>query len=81
MANCVPVKSEMWESGERLRKVLTIDREALHRSNGAVLPKQLLMRDLRDETSTELLIEDIQINVDIPRKLFSTSSLERPRMY
>jgi hypothetical protein len=81
MANCVPVKSEMWEAGERLRKVLTIDREALHHSNGAVLPKRLLMRDLRDETSTELIIEDIQINVDIPRKLFSTSSLERPRMY
>lgn len=81
MASCVPIKSEMWEVGDRLRKVLTIDRETLHRSNGAVVPTQLVMRDLRDETSTQLLIEDIQINVEIPRKLFSTSSLERPRMY
>ncbi len=78
---CVPLKTEMFETGAKLRKVLTVDRESLFRSEGAVIPQEVKMNDLRDETSTRLTIKDIEIDIKIPRKIFSKSGLEQPRVF
>ena len=78
---CVPLKTEMFETGDKLRKVLTIDRDALFRAEGAIIPQEAKMNDLRDETSTQLTIKNIEINVKIPRKFFSKSGLEQPRVF
>ena len=78
---CVPLRTEMYETGEKPRKVLTIDREALFRSQGAIIPRKVEMRDLRDDTSTRLSIEDIEIDIKISRKIFSTTGLQRPNVF
>ena len=78
---CIPLKTEMYETGSKLRKVLTINRENLFHSNGAVIPQEVVMKDLRDQTSTRLVIKDIEIDIKIPRKFFSKSGLEQPRVY
>jgi hypothetical protein len=67
----------MWGRGESPRKVLSVDRSAVFTSNGVKLLQKLVMTDLRDETSTHLSIDAIEIDVDLPRKLFSTSGLGR----
>ena len=63
-----PLKTEMWERGDKIRKVLTVDSKSLFEANGELLPTKRLMRDLRDETSTELLIRNIRLDVEIPRR-------------
>ncbi len=78
---CVPLKSEMFESGDKLRKVLTVNRETLFRADAAVMPQEVNMKDLRDGTSTQLKFADIEVNVKIPRKFFSKSGLEQPRVF
>ena len=77
--SCLPLKTEMYEGGDRLRKVLTLDRTAVFSRDHVRIPQNLLMEDRRDGTSTRLLIDEIEIDVDIPRKTFSTSHLERGR--
>jgi hypothetical protein len=74
---CIPLKTEMWESGERLRKELNIDRSSLQTLEGVSFPQQLSIRDLRDKTSTSLSVKVNETNVEINRSIFSTSSLER----
>jgi hypothetical protein len=76
---CVPVKSEMYEAGDRLRKVLTIDPSQIFESNGARIPQRLRMEDHRDKTSTELVVSEIEIGGEIKKRVFSTSYLQRPR--
>jgi hypothetical protein len=77
---CITLKSEMWEPGRHQRKTLTVDRNAIFQEGEARIPQKLRMEDLRDQTSTKLAIEELEVNVKISRKLFSTSSLERPRV-
>ena len=73
---CVPLKTEFWEPGERLRKVSTVDREKVEREGKSWIPRELLMRDLRDETETRLVIDEIAVGVEIHRKMFSSRELE-----
>jgi hypothetical protein len=74
---CITLKSEMWAPGGHQRKTLTVDPDAIFQEGEARIPQKLRMQDLRDQTSTELAIEELEVNVKIHRKLFSTSSLER----
>ncbi len=76
---CVPLKSEMYESDDRLRKVLTIDPTSILETAGARIPQRLTMEDLRDKTSTRLVLSEVEVGVDVPLKIFSTSYLQRPR--
>ena len=76
---CVPLKSEMYESGDRLRKILTIDPNSILEFEGTRIPQRLTLKDLRDKTSTRLVLSEIEVGVDVPRKIFSTSYLQRPR--
>lgn len=75
--SCTLVRSEMWESGERPRKILEVDPTAVFSSKGARIPGKLVMTDVRDQTSTHLSIDEIEIDVKIPRKIFSASALGR----
>ena len=75
---CVALKTEMWERGERLRKVLTADRESVFQRDGVRISRNLLMEDLRDKTSTRLVVTEIEVGTEIPRKIFTVLNLERP---
>ncbi len=77
---CIPLKSEMWESDTRLRKVLTADRDSVHEEKGVRIPLKLRMEDKKDQTATDLLIEDIELGADVSNRLFTSSSLERTQV-
>ena len=41
------------------------------------VPREILMKDLRDETETVMVIEEVEVGTTIPRKMFSQKELER----
>lgn len=74
---CVPIRSEMWEPGERLRKLLTADLSKLHDEDGVRIPTHLRMEDQLSRSTTELVFSDIEVGKEIPRRYFEMTSLER----
>lgn len=71
---CIPIKTEFYERGDRLRKVATSTK--LTQEGDIWIPRSTLLRDLRDETETELAILEVDVAADIPRKMFSQRELE-----
>jgi hypothetical protein len=73
---CVVLKTEFFEEGGRLRKVMSADVEQITREGKIWVPRYLLMRDLRDQTETEFVIEKVELDKPIPKKTFSQRELE-----
>ncbi|MBW2418345.1 MAG: outer membrane lipoprotein-sorting protein [Deltaproteobacteria bacterium] len=73
---CVPLKTEMYESGKRLRKVATTPRAEVKKALDKWVPRLVHMRDEREETETRLVIEKIEPGVKINRKVFSEQNLQ-----
>ena len=76
---CVPLKIESYEPGDRLRKVLRTDPDAISRESNVWVARSLTLQDLRDETKTRLVIERVEIDVDLSDRLFSEVQLGRKR--
>ena len=74
---CVPIKTDLYEVGGRLRKVLTTRPERLEGAEDIWLPRELLMVDLRDQTETTLVFQSIEMNANISSRLFRVDTLER----
>jgi hypothetical protein len=74
---CVPIRSEMWEPGERLRKLLTMDLSKLYDQDGVRIPTHLRMEDQLSRSATDLILSDIEVGGEIPRKYFEMTALER----
>jgi hypothetical protein len=74
---CVVLKTESFESGDALRKVLTADASTLRRSGSMWLATELEMQDLRDETHTEVSIADVEVDVEIRDREFQPSALPK----
>lgn len=72
---CVLLKVEYYEEGDRLRKILTIDPEHVTRVDGALIPRRMTMEDLLEESSTELTVEEIEVDPNIPDRRFSRKEL------
>ena len=73
---CVSLKSEFYERGDEPRKILTADRSKITWENEVWLAREQTMRDLRDETETLLIVEEVEVGKSIPRKMFSERELE-----
>lgn len=73
---CIPIRTELYERGERLRKVLLIPVEEIVREQESWVPRHVLVTDLVNETRTELLVNEIELNKKLSRKLFSATALE-----
>jgi outer membrane lipoprotein-sorting protein len=76
---CVPVKMEFLKENTQPGKVLTMDPAKIRRVEPAWVPGEILMRDLQQGTQTTLVLEEVQIDVDIPRSKFSERELTRAR--
>jgi hypothetical protein len=74
---CIPFKSEMFESGGALRKVMTASVDELIEEAGVKIPRRIRMEDKLGGTSTVLEIGSAQMNVKIKRRVFDLTSLER----
>jgi hypothetical protein len=72
---CVALRAEFFERGDEPRKVMTVAPSAVTREGEIWLARELMMRDLRDETETLMKIEEVDVESDIPRKMFSEKEL------
>lgn len=75
---CVPLRSEMYEPGGRLRKLQTIAPDAVTWSPlaGAWLPQRVTIEDLRDGTTTYLDLVSADFEVPIADTVFGRPSSE-----
>lgn len=74
---CVPLRMELFEAEDRLRKVLQVDPASLTEESSGWIARSLEMRDLRDETRTTMAIESLDIGVELPPRTFSQRNLAR----
>jgi outer membrane lipoprotein-sorting protein len=72
---CVALRAEFYERGDKPRKVMTADASRLTREGEIWMSREMLMKDLRDETETVMLVEEVDVGADIPRKMFSEREL------
>lgn len=75
-ASCLVLESKMYEKGDRLRKVFKTGLDGVEKREGKWYAKEVTMQDLRDETSTRIVIEELEVGVEINRKMFSQRALE-----
>jgi len=74
--SCIPIHTELYEEGERLRKVIVMPSEKVTREAESWVPRLVLVKDLVSKTQTELLVDQIALDKKLPRKLFSETALE-----
>jgi hypothetical protein len=76
---CVVLKSESYEPGDRLRKVLSASPESIIEEGGIHVASELTMHDLRDETRTTVIVEDLVVDREMDDQEFTISRLPRHR--
>ncbi len=69
---CVAIKTEYYESGDRLRKRLLVDPETVAQVNGLWTAHDLEMKDIREETMSWLRVEKITYDEDMSSRYFNT---------
>jgi len=75
--SCVVLRTDLYETGNQLRKQLTVDPAAVKGVDGLRYPSELLMKDLRDKTETRLLVRRIKTGVALDDGLFDESQLKQ----
>jgi hypothetical protein len=76
---CVVLKTESYERGERLRKVLTASPDSIMREAEIHVASEVTMRDVRDQTHTDVVVEDLAVDREIEDTEFAISRLSRRR--
>ena len=76
---CVPLVTEFFEEGDKLRKKLVATPEEIRSSESRSIAHRLVMHDLAEETRTILTIDKIEFDPDIKDSFFARSSLKRGR--
>lgn len=74
---CVTLQTVFYAAEDEVRKTITADATSLIQAGGITLPKQVRVEDRKTATHTELVVESIEFDVDVPDRLFTRSSLER----
>jgi hypothetical protein len=77
--SCVPLKTELYETPDKLLKVVTVDPESITRTGGVRLARSMRVEDLKNEVTTELKIQEIRVGVDLPERTFAPAQLKRNR--
>ena len=76
---CVPLKIESYETGGRLRKQITMGSAQRVQEAGIWLAREILVKDVRDETETRVVVEKIEIDQQLNDRLFNHGQLGRRR--
>ena len=77
--SCVIRKVEFYEPGSKLRKVLITEPEAIKEVNGKLVPHKFLMRDVKEESETELTVLTVKVDPPIDDALFDPAKLKDHR--
>jgi outer membrane lipoprotein-sorting protein len=75
--SCIPLRIELYEHGNQLRKLMTVDPAAIRNQDGTWIATELLMRDLRDKTQTRLVVQDIRLGMQLDDDLFNPEKLKQ----
>jgi hypothetical protein len=76
---CVPLLTQFYEEGDELRKELSATESDISPEGERWVAHRLLMKDLADGTSTELVIDKVVFDPEMKDRLFQRSSLKRGR--
>jgi hypothetical protein len=75
--SCLPLRTEFYETAHKLLKILTVDPGEIRRTGGIRLAHSMTIEDLRNEVITELQVEQVQIDLDLPDRMFVPARLDR----
>jgi hypothetical protein len=75
--SCVPLRTEFYDTADRLLKVATADPGSIHREGKIHVAHSLSLEDLKNEVRTELRIEQVQVDLDLPDDIFVPNHLRR----
>ena len=76
---CLPLRMEFVDRKQRLRKVLTARGDSLLQEAGSWVATELIMEDLRDQTHTDVVVEDLEVDGEISDRELMPSRLDRQR--
>jgi hypothetical protein len=76
-ATCLPLKIEMFGKDGRIRKVLSVDPNQIAKRGSTWIAHHALMKDVRDYTETQLLVESVEVHVEFAEQHFQLSSLDK----
>jgi hypothetical protein len=76
---CVPLRVEFHDAGGALAKRLVADPAKITREGRGWLVRAVVLEDLQNETKTELVVREIDVEADVPDRLFSSADLARRR--
>jgi len=74
---CVPLKTELYESGYELRKQLTVDPADIRHQGGIYYPSKLVVKDLKQKTETRLIVRNVSIGTELGNDLFDADKLKQ----
>jgi hypothetical protein len=74
---CLPLRIEFHGPGGELRKILTGDVTTVQPVGAGFVLGAIRIEDLASETESHLQLSEIQVDVDLPDRVFETSSLTR----
>ncbi len=74
---CLPVRLDLFDRGGRLRKEMTSDPRSHVQHGDRWVAHEMLIRDVRDLTSTHFMVDTHQQDVLLSDGLFSVEGLER----
>jgi hypothetical protein len=75
--SCVPLRTEFYETADKLLKVLTVDPGKIRRTGGIRMAHSMTIEDLKNEVVTELRVVRVQIDPDLPDQMFVPTRLDR----
>jgi outer membrane lipoprotein-sorting protein len=74
---CLPLKIEFYALDGALRKLLTGETASIQRAGAGWILGSVQIQDLGSGTESQLVLSNVQIDVDLPDRMFQTSYLVR----
>ena len=75
--SCLPLRIQFFEPGGRLRKEITADPDFLQQHGKVWVAHAMLIRDMRDGTSTHFMVDTHEQDVLLPDATFDVEGLRR----
>jgi len=75
--SCIPLKIEFYGAKATLRKIARVDPASITREGEGWVARSVSIRDLGNETESELIVEKIELDAEVSDKVFSVQRLER----
>jgi hypothetical protein len=75
----VALRTEFYETADNLLKVLSVDPGDIRRTGGIRLAHSMTIEDLKNEVVTELKVVQVEIDPELPERMFAPTRLDRNR--